>query len=502
MTKKASKQPKYDFFKRLYFAIYNHFVNSNPDKEGFGINMLKYTLAIPFCIPTCFRPAAYNKAPSREELDYAFIFFNPFKESNYYVFIIDIGMVVEFIDGRINVLFYEKIDPQQYTHNELIDATIELAKEWLLSIESSGAEYSVNIKKFNSLQAQANAKAKEQNESFDRDQYFNELALENLRQVYKYHHFLDGFNNIKSVYSNCLKERIKSLLKNKVVKNSREVLKEMLDIENCDPYLTSSLSVKNLIKYGILEQFFYNDKMVINSLQLELEIPNFVDDIYLVEISENGFDENRLGELNNEYLALNSQIKSKALEQDLTLQSTNKLGNSYIFKKTDIIPANTFFIPFSNPSTDRVILGYSLDEDFVKEIFPSQDCSAGAATLALHWRKPEVRFESFKTTATALFCSAQPEHFNTDVGLYPVIGLQFAKKYQKMLQDRFDDSLRRFVERVDTKDFISEQEFLDKMRDIYQLLQSRNELEKQFRKEQAEYFCELADLIFTNDEVI
>lgn len=102
----------------------------------------------------------------------------------------------------------------------------------------------------------------------------------------------------------------------------------------------------------------------------------------------------------------------------------------------------------------------------------------------------------------SLFCVDPPEHFNSDVGIYPVIGLQFAKKYQKMLQNRFDDSLIRFIERVETESFISEQEFLNKMRDIYQLLHSRNELKKQFENEQVEYFRELANLMFSNDEVI
>ena len=462
--------------------------------------MLKYTLAIPFCIPSCFRPAAYNKAPSKEELDYAFIFFNPFKESNYYVFIIDMGMVVEFIDGRINVLFYEKIDPQRYNHNELIEATIEAAKELLLSIESSGAEYSVNIKKLNSLQAQANAKAKEQNESFDRDQYLKELALENLRQVCKYHHFLDGFNNIKSVYANCLKERIKSLLKNKVVKNSREVLKEMLDIENCDSYLTSSLSIKNLIKYGILEQFFYNDKMVINSLQLELDIPDFEDEIYLVEISENGFDENRLAELNNEYSSLTSEIKKKTLAHDLSYQGLNKFGSLYRFKKTDITLANTFFIPFSNPSTDRVIFGYSLDEDFNKEVYPDRPCGIGAAMLQVHWHKREVSFNLFQTDA--LFCPEPSEHFSADVGFYPVIGLGFAKKFQNLIQEKFDASFKRFIGRYEPAKFISEEDFLNEMREIYQLLNSRNELKIKSDNEQLEYFRELSHLVFANNEVI
>ena len=364
MVEQVSKQPKYDFFKRIYFAIYNHFINSNPNKDGFGINMLKYTLAVPFCFPSYVHLGTYNKKPAKEELDYAFIFFNPFKESNYYIFIVDMGLVVEFIDGRMNILFYEERTPRCYTNDELIEAT----KKLLQSIISSGDECSIHIKKLNSLQAQINAKVKEKNESFDKEQYLKELALENLKQVSKNSYFFNGFNDIKYIYTNYLNKRIKSLLKTKVVKNSQEVLKEMLNLENCDPYLTESLPIENLIKYGILEQFFYNDKMVINSLQLELTIPDFEDDIYLVEISENGFDENRLNELNVEYSAISSQITKKALNHDFSYHEPNKLGNVYIFKRASITPANTFFIPFSNPSTDRVILGYSLDEEFITPV--------------------------------------------------------------------------------------------------------------------------------------
>lgn len=496
MTKNASKQPKYDFFKRLYFAIYNHFVNSNPDKNGFGINMLKYTLAIPFCVPTNHRLCSYNREPAKEELDYAFVFFNPFKESNYYVFIVDIDMVVEHIDGRINVLFYNGGNLEQHTNEELIEAT----KKLIQSMLSVDAEHSINIKKLNSLQAQVNAKVKGQNENFDREQYLKELALENLRQVYKYHHFIDGFKNIQYIYNNYLNKRIKSLLKNKVVKNSQEVLKEMLDIESCDPYLTASLPIKNLTKYGMLDQFFYNDKMVINSLQLELDIPDFEDDIYLVEISENGFDENRLAELNDEYSSLTSEIKKKTLAHDLAYQGVNKFGSLYRFKKTDIIPANTFFIPFSNPSTDRVIFGYSLDEDFIKEVYPSKACGNGAAMLPLHWHKQEVSSNLFKTDA--LFCPEPSEHFSADVGFYPVIGLGFAKKFQNLIQEKFDASFKRFIGRYEPEKFISEEDFLNEMREIYQLLHSRNELKIKSDNEQLEYFRELSHLVFANNEVI
>lgn len=495
MVEKVSKQPKYNFFKRIYFAIYNHFVNSNPDKDGFGVDMLKYTLAIPFCIPTNQRPFSYNKEPTKEELDYAFVFFNPFKESNYYVFIVDMGLVIEHTDGRINILFYEEKNLGAHTYTELIDETEKL----ISSMGSSIDEFSINLKKLYFLQTQAN-KIKVQNGIFDREQYLKELALENLRQVSEYHHFIDGFKNIQYIYNNYLNKRIKPLLKNKVIKNSKEVLKEMLDIEKCDPYLTTSLSVKNLTKYGILDQFFYNEKMVINSLQLELDIPDFEDDIYLVEISENSFDENRLAELNDEYSSLTSEIKKKTLAHDLAYQGVNKFGSLYRFKKTDIIPANTFFIPFSNPSTDRVIFGYSLDEDFIKEVYPSKACGNGAAMLPLHWHKQEVSSNLFKTDA--LFCPEPSEHFSADVGFYPVIGLGFAKKFQNLIQEKFDASFKRFIGRYEPEKFISEEDFLNEMREIYQLLHSRNELKIKSDNEQLEYFRELSHLVFANNEVI
>lgn len=495
MAEKVSKQPKYDFFKRIYFAIYNHFVNSNPDKDGFGINMLKCTLAIPFCIPTNLRLCSYNKEPDKEKLDYAFVFFNPFKESNYYIFIVDMGLVIEHTDGRINVLFYEENNLGPHTYPELIEETEKL----ISTMGSSIDEFSINVKKLFSLQTQVN-KIKAQNGIFERDQYLKELALENLRQVCEYHHFIDGFKNIQYIYNNYLNKRIKSLLKNKVIKNSREVLKEMLEIENCDPYLTASLSVKNLTKYGILDQFFYNDKMAINSLQLELDIPDFEDDIYLVEISENGFDENRLAELNDEYSSLTSEIKNKTLAHGLAYQGLNKFGSLYRFKKTNITPANTFFIPFPNPSTDRVIFGYSLDENFVKEVFPSRDCSVGAAMLQVHWHKQEVSYNLFQTDA--LFCPEPSEHFSADVGFYPVIGLGFAQKFQNLIQEKFDASLKRFIERYKPEKFMSEEDFLNEMREIYKLLNSRNELKIKSDNEQLEYFRELSHLVFANNEVI
>lgn len=496
MTEKASQQPKYDFFKRIYFAIYNHFVNSNPDRDGFGVDMLKYTLAIPFCIPTNQRLFAYNKEPAKEELDYAFVFFNPFKESNYYVFIVDMGLVIEHTDGRINVLFYEEKNLGAHTYTELIEETEKL----ISSMGSSVDEFSINLKKLYFLQTQAN-KIKVQNGIFDREQYLKELALENLGQVCEYHHFIDGFKNIQYIYNNYLNKRIKSLLKNKVIKNSKEVLKEMLDIEKCDPYLTTSLPVKNLTKYGILDQFFYNEKMVINSLQLELEIQDFEDDIYLVEISENGFDKNRLDELNVDYLEFGNQIKRKALDHDFIYSScSSPLNCIYRFKKADITPANTFFIPFSNPATDRVILGYSLDEDFNKEVYPDIPCGVGGIILPLHWHKQEVSSELFKFPA--LFCAEPPEHFSADAGFYPVIGLSFAKKFQNILQEKFEASLKRFIDRYKPARFISEEDFLNEMREIYQLLHSRNELKIKSDNEQLEYFRELSHLVFADNEVV
>ena len=153
-------------------------------------------------------------------------------------------------------MFYEENNLGAHTYTELIEETEKL----ISSMGSSVDEFSINLKKLYFLQTQAN-KIKVQNGIFDREQYLKELALENLRQVCEYHHFIDGFKNIQYIYNNYLNKRIKPLLKNKVIKNSKEVLKEMLDIEKCDPYLTTSLSVKNLTKYGILDQFFYNEKM-------------------------------------------------------------------------------------------------------------------------------------------------------------------------------------------------------------------------------------------------
>lgn len=497
MTEKASKQPKYDFFKHIYFAIYNHFVNSNPDKDGFGVDMLKYTLAVPFCLQSHYHLGAYNEKPTKEELDYAFIFFNPFKESNYYLFIVDMGMVVEFIDGRINVLFYEEHKPHRRTSDELI----EEMKKLLLSIVSSGDKCTIPIEKLDSLQAQINVGIKMQDESFEQEQYLKELALENLKRVSKNTYFPNGFKDIKCVYHNYLNKRVKSLLKDKVVKNSQEVLKEILGLENCDPYLTDALPITNLIKYGILDQFFYNDKMVINSLQLELDIPDFEDDIYLVEISENSFDKNRLAELNVDYLEFGNQIKRKALDHNLIYSSYSSALNSiYRFKKADIIPANTFFIPFSNPATDPVIFGYSLDDDFNKAVYPDRPCGIGAAMLQAHWHKQEVSYGLFQTPA--LFCAAPPEHFSADAGFYPVIGLGFAKKFQNILQEKFELSLKRFINRYKPARFISEEDFLSEMREIYKLLHSRNELKIKSDNEQLEYFRELADFVFTNNEVI
>ena len=497
MTEKASKQPKYDFFKHIYFAIYNHFVNSNPDKDGFGVDMLKYTLAVPFCLQSHYHLGAYNEKPTKEELDYAFIFFNPFKESNYYLFIVDMGMVVEFIDGRINVLFYEEHKPHRRTSDELI----EEMKKLLLSIVSSGDKCTIPIEKLDSLQAQINVGIKMQDESFEQEQYLKELALENLKRVSKNTYFPNGFKDIKCVYHNYLNKRVKSLLKDKVVKNSQEVLKEILGLENCDPYLTDALPITNLIKYGILDQFFYNDKMVINSLQLELDIQDFEDDIYLVEISENGFDKNRLDELNVDYLEFGNQIKRKALDHDFIYSSySSPLNSIYRFKKADIIPANTFFIPFSNPATDRVILGYSLDEDFNKEVYPDKPCGVGGIILPLHWHKQEVSSELFKFPA--LFCAEPSEHFSADAGFYPVIGLGFAKKFQNILQEKFESSLKRFIDRYKPARFISEEDFLSEMREIYRLLSSRNELKIKSDNEQLEYFRELADFVFANNEVL
>ena len=291
------------------------------------------------------------------------------------------------------------------------------------------------------------------------------------------------------------------LIKDKLVKNSQEVLKEILGLENCDPYLTDALPITNLIKYGILDQFFYNDKMVINSLQLELDIQDFEDDIYLVEISENGFDKNRLDELNVDYLEFGNQIKRKALDHDFIYSSySSPLNSIYRFKKADIIPANTFFIPFSNPATDRVILGYSLDEDFNKEVYPDKPCGVGGIILPLHWHKQEVSSELFKFPA--LFCAEPSEHFSADAGFYPVIGLGFAKKFQNILQEKVESSLKRFIDRYKPARFISEEDFLSEMREIYRLLSSRNELKIKSDNEQLEYFRELADFVFANNEVI
>ena len=374
-------------------------------------------------------------------------------------------------------------------------------KKLLLSIVSSGDKCTIPIEKLDSLQAQINVGIKMQDESFEQEQYLKELALENLKRVSKNTYFPNGFKDIKCVYHNYLNKRVKSLLKDKVVKNSQEVLKEILGLENCDPYLTDALPITNLIKYGILDQFFYNDKMVINSLQLELDIQDFEDDIYLVEISENGFDKNRLDELNVDYLEFGNQIKRKALDHDFIYSSYSSALNSiYRFKKADIIPANTFFIPFSNPATDRVIFGYSLDEDFNKEVYPYKPCGVGGIILPLHWHKQEVSSELFKFPA--LFCAEPPEHFSADAGFYPVIGLSFAKKFQNILQEKFEASLKRFIDRYKPARFISEEDFLSEMREIYRLLSSRNEIKIKSDNEQLEYFRELADFVFANNEVI
>lgn len=498
MSKNISNQPKYDFFKRIYFAIYKHFINSKPDNDGFGVNMLKYTLSIPFGVRLDL-----NEKPELDILDYAFIFFNPFKEDNHYLFIIDMGMVVEFIDGRINVLFYEPPTIPQYTNDELIAAT----KKLLQSIISIDARVPINISELNTLEANVSLKSKGLNSQSDLEQhqqYLKELALKNLKSVSQYA-YLNSFASIARVYDDCLDQRIKSLLKNKTINNSGKVLKDVLELENCDPALTQYVKADNLIKYGVLEPFFYNDKMIINSTQLELDIPDFEDGVYFIKVSETTFNKKRLDELNVDYIDIGNKIKNQALDVDFTYPRSEWLNDSYRFKKANITPVNTFFIPFVNPSPPN-ILGYILDENHIKDLH-----SISGAVLntkreitdlkyILHSKESDIERNMIKLGS--LFCVDPPEHFNSDVGIYPVIGLQFAKKYQKMLQDRFDDSLIRFIERVETESFISEQEFLNKMRDIYQLLHSRNELKKQFENEQVEYFRELANLMFSNDEVI
>lgn len=498
MSNSASNQPKYDFFKRIYFAIYKHFINSKPDNDGFGLDMRKYTLPIPFGLRLDL-----NEKPERDLLDYAFIFFNPFKEDNHYLFIIDMGMVVEFIEGRINVLFYEPPAIPQYINDELIAEM----KKLLQSISVIDARAPINLSGINVIEAKLKLKSKDLNNQSDLEQhqqYLKNLTLENLKSVSEYA-YLDSFSSIWHIYNDCLATRIKSLLKNKAINNSNQVLKEVLKLKNSDPAIIGYEKAENLIKYGVLETFFYNDKMSINSTQLELDIPDFEDGVYFVKVSETTFNKERLDELNADYIDIGNKIKTQALDVDFTYLRSEWLNDSYRFKKANITPANTFFIPFFNPSSPNT-LGYILDENHIKDLH-----SISGAVLntkreitdliyILHSKESDIERNMIKLGS--LFCVDPPEHFNSDVGVYPVFGLQFAKKYQKMLQDRFDDSLRRFIERVETKRFISEQDFLNKMRDIYQLLHSRNELEKQFENEQVEYFRELANLMFSNDEVI
>ena len=147
-----------------------------------------------------------------------------------------------------------------------------------------------------------------------------------------------------------------------------------------------------------------------------------------------------------------------------------------------------------------MIFGYSLDEDFIKEVYPSRVCGNGAAMLPVHWHKQEVSYNLFQTDA--LFCPEPSEHFSADVGFYPVIGLGFAKKFQNLIQEKFDASFKRFIGRYEPAKFISEEDFLNEMREIYQLLNSRNELKIKSDNEQLEYFRELSHLVFANNEVI
>ena len=275
------------------------------------------------------------------------------------------GMVVEFIDGRINVLFYEAPATLQYTNDELISAT----KKLLQSIASIDARVPININVLNALETKAKLKSKDVNNQSDLEQhqqYLKKLALENLKSVSKYA-YLDSFASIERIYYDCLDQRIKSLLKNKTINNSNKVLKEVLKLKNCDPALIGYEKTYDLIKYGVLEPFFYNDKMIINSTQLELDIPDFEDGVYFVKVSETTFNKKRLDELNVDYMDIVNKIKNQALDVDFTYPRSEWLNDSYRFKKANITPVNTFFIPFVNPSPPN-ILGYILDENHIKDL--------------------------------------------------------------------------------------------------------------------------------------